>query len=85
MSDAATSLRLRLLLLLLGPLIVLSAALGYWRYTVALQTAESLFDRTLLARDADEGHLLAFGRDGHDRRRRKALHVGITRERDGTS
>lgn len=49
MSDAAPSLRLRLLIVLLGPLIVLSAALGYWRYTVALQTAEMLFDRTLLA------------------------------------
>ena len=43
------SLRLRLLLLLLGPMIVLSVALGYWRYTDALQTAESLFDRSLLA------------------------------------
>ena len=49
MSEVAPSLRLRLLLLLLGPLIVLSAALGYWRYSVALQTAETLFDRTLLA------------------------------------
>ena len=49
MSDAAASLRLRLLLLLLGPLIVLSVALGYWRYAVALDTAETLFDRTLLA------------------------------------
>ena len=43
------SLRLRLLVLLLAPLIVVSMALGFWRYTVALQTAETLFDRTLLA------------------------------------
>ena len=43
------SLRLRLLLLLLGPLIMLSVALGYWRYAIAFQTAETLFDRTLLA------------------------------------
>ncbi len=49
MNELAPSLRLRLLLVLLGPLVVLSVALGYWRYTVALQTAESLFDRTLLA------------------------------------
>ncbi len=49
MNDAALSLRLRLLILLLGPLVILSLALGYWRYTVARQTAETLFDRTLLA------------------------------------
>ena len=49
MSKAALSLRLRLLLLLLVPLIALSMALGYWRYKAALETAESLFDRTLLA------------------------------------
>ena len=49
MSGAALSLRLRLLLLLLVPLILVSIALGYWRYSAALQTAETLFDRTLLA------------------------------------
>lgn len=49
MNNAGMSLRLRLLLLLLGPLIVLSVGLGYWRYSVALRTAETLFDRTLLA------------------------------------
>lgn len=45
----ARSLRMRLLVLILTPLVVLSAALGYWRYQTALTTAKGLFDRSLLA------------------------------------
>ncbi|NKB49046.1 MAG: sensor histidine kinase [Alphaproteobacteria bacterium] len=43
------SLRSRLALIILVPLILISIIAGYWRFTVALQTAEDLFDRTLLA------------------------------------
>ncbi len=43
------SLRSRLALIILVPLIVISIVAGYWRFTVARQTAEELFDRTLLA------------------------------------
>ncbi|CAK9071445.1 Sensor histidine kinase PmrB, partial [Durusdinium trenchii] len=43
------SLRSRLALIILVPLIVISIIAGYWRFTVARQTAEELFDRTLLA------------------------------------
>ncbi|MGF1475241.1 MAG: sensor histidine kinase [Geminicoccaceae bacterium] len=49
MITSAISLRLRLLVLLLLPLTVLALALGYWRYTEARHTAETLFDRSLLA------------------------------------
>jgi two-component system sensor histidine kinase TctE len=45
----AGSLRLRLMILILLPLIVIACLLGYGRYTSALKTAEELFDRTLLA------------------------------------
>lgn len=45
----AGSLRQRLLLLILTPLIVIACLLGYGRYTSALSTAEDLFDRALLA------------------------------------
>ena len=43
------SLRLRLFLLILTPLILVAMALGYWRYTVAQHTAQDLFDRGLLS------------------------------------
>ena len=43
------SLRLRLLVMILLPLIFMSVILGYWRYNEARQTAEALFDRSLLA------------------------------------
>ncbi|MDA1309666.1 MAG: sensor histidine kinase [Proteobacteria bacterium] len=36
-------------LIILVPLILISTVAGYWRFTVARQTAEVLFDRTLLA------------------------------------
>lgn len=42
------SLRLRLFALILAPLILMAAFLGYWRYSVAQNTAEELFDRSLL-------------------------------------
>lgn len=43
------SLRLRLFLLILAPLLVVAVLLGIWRFTVAQTTAEALFDRGLLA------------------------------------
>ncbi|MEX0348190.1 MAG: sensor histidine kinase [Paracoccaceae bacterium] len=43
------SLRLRLFVLILSPLVVMAVILGYWRFTVAQRTAEDLFDRGLLA------------------------------------
>jgi len=46
---AGASLRLRLFVLVLAPLIVMSIALGYWRFSVAKDTAETLFDRALLS------------------------------------
>lgn len=46
---ARLSLRLRLFVLILGPLVVVAALLGYWRFTVAQQTVEELFDRSLLS------------------------------------
>jgi two-component system sensor histidine kinase TctE len=42
------SLRARLALIILLPLLLISLIAGYWRYSVARQTAEELFDRTLL-------------------------------------
>ncbi|MEM6578040.1 MAG: sensor histidine kinase [Pseudomonadota bacterium] len=45
----AASLRLRLFCVILTPLILMALILGYWRFTVAEQTAEQLFDRSLLA------------------------------------
>lgn len=43
------SLRARLLLLILIPLVAISILAGYWRITTATKTAEELFDRTLMA------------------------------------
>lgn len=43
------SLRLRLLLTILGPLVVMAIGLGLWRVTVAQRTAQELFDRSLLS------------------------------------
>ncbi|SLN55871.1 sensor histidine kinase [Ruegeria meonggei] len=43
------SLRLRLFILILTPLVLLAILLGYWRYTVAKQTAQELFDDSLLS------------------------------------
>ena len=43
------SLRLRLLILILTPLVLLAIVLGYWRFNVAQRTAEELFDRGLLS------------------------------------
>lgn len=45
----AYSLRLRLFTVIVTPLTILAILLGYWRFTVAQQTAEELFDRSLLA------------------------------------
>jgi len=42
------SLRARLALIILVPLFLISLLAGYWRYSVARETAEELFDRTLL-------------------------------------
>ncbi|MSU90250.1 sensor histidine kinase [Rhodobacteraceae bacterium 2CG4] len=43
------SLRVRLFGLILGPLLLMALVLGYWRYQVAHDTAEELFDRSLLS------------------------------------
>lgn len=43
------SLRSRLFLLILPPLLVLSILLGFWRIEVAQRTSETLFDRSLLS------------------------------------
>lgn len=43
------SLRLHLFVLILCPLVLMAGLLGYWRVTVAQNTAEELFDRSLLA------------------------------------
>lgn len=45
----ARSLRTRLMVLILVPLIAVAAALGAWRAADAMATAEDLFDRSLLA------------------------------------
>lgn len=45
----AQSLRARLMVLILTPLVIIACLLGYWRYAAALSTAEGLFDRALLA------------------------------------
>jgi two-component system sensor histidine kinase TctE len=37
------------MVLILAPLALVACVLGYWRYTIALATAEDLFDRSLLA------------------------------------
>ncbi|MFV0490195.1 MAG: sensor histidine kinase [Pseudorhodobacter sp.] len=43
------SLRLRLFGLILAPLVLMAAVLGYWRFVIAQETAEELFDSNLLA------------------------------------
>ncbi len=43
------SLRSRLFILILTPLVLLAVILGYWRFTVAQKTAQELFDDSLLA------------------------------------
>ncbi len=43
------SLRLRLFLVILPPLLVVSVLLGLWRFSAAQSTSEDLFDRSLLA------------------------------------
>lgn len=43
------SLRIRLMVMILTPLALIAGLLGYWRYTAALETAERLFDRSLLS------------------------------------
>lgn len=43
------SLRLRLFVLILTPLTLMAVLLGYWRFSVAQQTAEDLFDKSLLS------------------------------------
>ncbi|WP_417259400.1 sensor histidine kinase [Celeribacter sp.] len=43
------SLRTRLFMLILPPLLLLSIILGFWRFEVAQRTSETLFDRSLLA------------------------------------
>ncbi len=42
------SLRVRLFALILGPLLLIGAALSAWRYSVAVATATELYDRALL-------------------------------------
>ncbi|WP_417684867.1 sensor histidine kinase N-terminal domain-containing protein [Roseibium sp.] len=49
MTTQATSLRIRLLVLILVPLVLISTIAGYWRFEVARGTSEYLFDRTLVA------------------------------------
>ncbi|MGP6089351.1 sensor histidine kinase [Antarctobacter jejuensis] len=49
MSDRALSLRQRLFVLIVSPLLVVAVLLGIWRYEVAQATAEQLFDRGLLS------------------------------------
>lgn len=49
MRQHALSLRMRLFLLIVAPLVLVSLVLGYWRYTVAQETADELFDRGLLS------------------------------------
>lgn len=49
MTERATSLRVRLLVLILVPLIFISIIAGNWRYSSAKATAEEIFDRNLLA------------------------------------
>src|SRR6056300_1446084 len=49
MTPSAMSLRLRLFLVILSPLLIVSILLGVWRFEVAQNTSEELFDRSLLA------------------------------------
>jgi two-component system sensor histidine kinase TctE len=43
------SLRVRLTLIILGPLLLISIGIGVWEFTEARRTAQELFDRSLLA------------------------------------
>ncbi|MFW2589469.1 sensor histidine kinase [Sagittula sp. SSi028] len=45
----ALSLRMRLVLVILPPLLLVSILLGWWRFEVAQRTSEELFDRSLLS------------------------------------
>lgn len=49
MTSRSMSLRTRLFLVILTPLLLVSILLGFWRFAVAQSTAEELFDRGLLA------------------------------------
>ncbi len=49
MKPTVMSLRTRLFILILTPLLLVSVLLGIWRYNVAQRTAQELFDRSLLA------------------------------------
>ncbi len=46
---AARSLRIRLFVLILGPLMLIASVLGVWRYQAAQTTADDIFDRALLS------------------------------------
>ena len=46
---ASRSLRIRLFILILAPLVLIASLLGVWRYSVAKHTADSVFDRALLS------------------------------------
>ncbi len=54
-SRKAMSLRLRLFLVILPPLLVVSVLLGLWRFEAAQRTSEELFDRSLLAAGSRTG------------------------------
>lgn len=45
----APSLRSRLFVLILSPLVLMALLLGYWRYSVAQDTAQELYDRSLMS------------------------------------
>lgn len=49
MRHRALSLRLRLFIVILTPLILMALLMGFWRFSAAQNTAEELFDRTLLS------------------------------------
>ncbi len=44
----SSSLRLRLLILILLPLLIVACAAIYWRFVEARKTAEDIFDRQLV-------------------------------------
>lgn len=49
MKTGPHTLRFRLFVLILTPLLIVSLFLGYWRFSVAQDTANELFDRGLLS------------------------------------
>ncbi|MCB1357595.1 MAG: sensor histidine kinase [Maritimibacter sp.] len=49
MRRRALSLRLRLFIVILTPLVLMALLMGFWRFSAAQNTAEDLFDRTLLS------------------------------------